>query len=395
MDYKGTSLEFVKNISDDNKIVDFLLFGEIGRQVDGNYFAHEIRLFSDVEEIRININSVGGSIIQGNSIIAAMSIARSMGIKVTTINRGVADSMAGMILANGDRGSRIAMDFSTALVHEPLVVNSKTGKLTRIDELEDGDVKEELLMFKKSLLIGLEANTGKSSEELDVIMSNDTRLTATEMEKNGFVDIIEMSNNRPKIKNSMSGIELMAACSDYNNQKPKKMNLVTQLLNLNEDANEASIVAGIKDLQNKSERIDSLESKLKAMSEEAEEKEKEIEELKEEVKEAEQKEVENVVDSAIEAGKYSADARESLIVNASKDISMFKALTDSMKVAKVDVIEMINKGDQGDNDKELRMAQDYRNADMKDGGLVEFRNKVGEDKFLAYEEAYTNKVDQL
>lgn len=393
MNYNNTSLEFVKNISDDNKVVEMLLFGEIGRGIDGNSFAHEMGMFSEVEEIRININSRGGGIIEGKSIIGAMDIARSKGIKVSTINRGVADSMATFILANGDAGSRVAMNYSSALLHDPRL-QGKDGKQVLIKDMDKDDAKSAIEL-RDGLADILSATTGEDKDMYIGLMKNETRLKAKEMLNFGIVDKIEKANNQPKITENMSAVELMAACADYNNQKPKTMNLVTQLLNLNDDANEASIVAGIKDLQSKSERIDALEARLIAMSEEAEKKETEIKELEEKVKESEEKEVEAIVDSAIESGKYSADSRETLIVNASKDIEMFKSLTESMKPTRVDVTDMISKSDKSDSDKELRMAQDYRNADMKDGGLVEFKNKVGEEKFLSYEEAYSNRLNEL
>ena len=394
MDYLGKKLDFVTNLSADTKVVDFLLFGEIGRQVDGNLFAHEISMFSQFEEIRIHINSVGGSIIHGNSIIGAMAIARTKGIKITTINRGVADSMAGMILANGDIGSRIAMDFSTALVHEPLVVNQKTGKSIRIDEMADSETKTELLMFKESLLVGLSRNTGKDKNELDKIMSNDTRLDARGLKINGFVDSIELSDNKPAITNSMTAVELMAACSNYNKQKNNKMNLVTELLNLNEDASETSIVASIKDLKNKTERVNELETEISNLKEDIESKSLEMAEVESLLKESQEKEVENIVYSAIKEGKFSEDNKEKLVLNAKRDIEMFKALVENMKPSHVDVVNMINKKEDSLNDKELRLAVEYNNADIN-GTLLDFKNKVGDEKYEKYETAYVNRMNEL
>lgn len=394
MNYKNHKLEYVKNVSEENLVVDFLIFGQIGREVDGNLFAHEMGMFRGFQEIRININSVGGSVIQGNSIMGAMAIARMNGTKITTINRGVADSMAGMILANGDKGSRIGLDFSTGVIHEPLAVNAETGKAQKIDEVEDDSLKEELLIIKDSLLTMLSGNTGKNKDELAEIMKTDKRRSVIELKKFGLVDSIEITDNKPNISNSMSDIELMAACTNHNNQKLKDMNLVTKILNLKEDANEKSIVASIEDLQNKSDRVDELETQLQGKVDEITNKDQTIETLQAQVKESKKVEIEALVDSAIESGKFSKDKREQLIVDATESPELFKNIISNLTVPHVDVTEMIDNSTVKGDDKELRMAKEYFESD-KLGNLPELENKLGEEKFIQYEIAYTDRINDL
>jgi len=391
MDYKGLDLNFVQNVNTDKKVVDLLLIGSIGQTINGNDFAKEISYFSDFNEIRININSVGGSIFQGKSITAAMNIARSKGVKISTINRGYADSMAGIILANGDKGSRVSMDFATAMVHEPLIQDPSTGKTTKIVDVKNKETKDKLLQEKQSLLIELSQNTGKSVEDLNLIMSNDTRLDASGLLENGFVDTIQKTDNKPILNESMTTHELMVACTQDFNYKPKKMNLVTDILNLNQDAKDESIVASIKDLQNKSLRVDELDAKINDLTTELENKTSELENLKEEVKESKQKEIEAFVDMTIKDGKYSKDSRETLIVNASENFEMFKTLTNTIKTNFVDVTEMINKSDDTGSSKNQKMIDEYLKYD-RDGKLNDLKNKLGDEKYNTYENAYINSL---
>lgn len=382
-------MEYVKNISEERKEVDFLLFGEIGRQIDGNLFAHEMSMFSEFETFNIHINSVGGSIIQGNSIIAAMDIARNKGISIRTINRGIADSMAGIILANGDQGNREALDFSSGLVHEPLVQNSK-GELVRIDQLEDGDTKNELLAFKTSLLTVLENSTGKSANELKAIMENDTRLDADALVSNGFVDRVVVSSNRPVINMNMSAVELMAACSSVN-KKTKTMK-VAKLLNLSDEASDESVYAVIQDLKNKAEEVDSLKAEKKEAVDKADALNTEVEELKTKVLDLQSKEVAAFVDAYIEKGTFSKDNRETLIVDASANFDLFKNVANSVTEKKsVQVADLLNTGSSAEGSKETKMVELYNKHDHA-GTLEDFKNEVGDEKYTDHEQAYIKSL---
>jgi len=226
------------------------------------------------------------------------------------------------------------------------------------------------------------------------IMKTDKRRSVIELKKFGLVDSIEITDNKPNISNSMSDIELMAACTNHNNQKLKDMNLVTKILNLKEDANEKSIVASIEDLQNKSDRVDELETQLQGKVDEITNKDQTIETLQAQVKESKKVEIEALVDSAIESGKFSKDKREQLIVDATESPELFKNIISNLTVPHVDVTEMIDNSTVKGDDKELRMAKEYFESD-KLGNLPELENKLGEEKFIQYEIAYTDRINDL
>ena len=78
------------------------LFGAIGSEINGNAFAEQIKYLEEigVEELTIRINSPGGSVFEGMSIVSAI---RASKMDITLINEGVAASMAGIILACGKK----------------------------------------------------------------------------------------------------------------------------------------------------------------------------------------------------------------------------------------------------------------------------------------------------
>ena len=54
------------------------LYGTIGSRVDGDYFAHELASLDrdDFDQIHIRMNSPGGNVFQGMSIVSAIPIAK-------------------------------------------------------------------------------------------------------------------------------------------------------------------------------------------------------------------------------------------------------------------------------------------------------------------------------
>jgi len=184
------------------------------------------------------------------TIINSMNIARMNGSSIETIAVGVADSMAGMILAFGDRGKRKVANFGSGVVHKPMA--KRENKLIPIEEMEDGPLKTEALAALESLILLMVTSTGKDKKTVDEVMAKGKRLTAKQLKDFGMVDeVIQLSNESIDIQNK-TAIELMAACSNIKvESKSKKMKEVNKILNLSEDAAEGSAVTAILALQNK------------------------------------------------------------------------------------------------------------------------------------------------
>ncbi|MEK0370400.1 MAG: ATP-dependent Clp protease proteolytic subunit [Nitrosopumilus sp.] len=389
MDYKGTKLNHIKNLDETEKVANMLLFGEISNQrnegrFDGDEFAREMVFLSEVgfKKIRIHINSVGGGIIKGMSIINSMNVVRMNGSSIETIIVGIADSMAGIISAFGDRGKRTVANFGSGIVHEPMVLID--GKLITIDKIEDESLKTEALAALESLILLMVTSTGKDKKIVKEVMSKGKRLNATQLKDFGMVDkVVQLSNESVDIKNK-TAIELMAACSKIEvESKSKKMKEVNKTLNLSEDAAENSAVTAILALQNKVKDQKTLletetgkVTKLKG--------EKEV--LVNAAKDVSDKSAESFVDALINSGKLKKENREALVNQAKDNFDGFKSITDSLEVTFVDITKEINKEKKGDKDEVL--AKEFFNLIEND--TVDSFEKENPVKFEKMQKAYMN-----
>lgn len=248
-----------------------LLFGEIGYDLNGDQFAKELKSIGeqkDVNKVTIKINSVGGNVFQGYSILAAMDILRAKAIIIETECVGIAYSMAAIILNYGTKGNRIAVDYGTVMIHDPsFVSNSK--------EIEESQ-KMMLDKMTDALTSILTNNSDLEEEKVRDYMIKETTFSAKEAKKFGFIDSIKKTGKsiNDTYKNHR---DLMVACSkiNNNNQKPKlkKMSKLTDLLGLNAEASENAIVNAVneriqikKDAQSLADEKTVLENKIKLLT---------------------------------------------------------------------------------------------------------------------------------
>lgn len=400
MEYKGKELQFLKNINEEAETATMLLFGEISNfnerkeaVVNGHVFAANLYFLSEVfKNIRIDINSIGGSISQGNSIINAINGARMNGASITTNIVGVADSMAGMIAAFGDRGKRFAANFSSGVVHLPMAEDEKTGKMIKIDEMPEGELKNEALAMRDMLVTLMATSTGKSESVVKKQMEKGERLNAQSLKDFGMIDkIVKLSNNPIETKNK-TAVELMVACSNINISKTKTMKLVNKRLGLIDEASESSVIAEIEKLENKASKADQLQKDLDAKTKEAETLQNKVEGLQAEKQKIEDEAAENYIDQLVNSGKAKADKKESLVEQYKKDPEGFKNIMESFSVDNtfVDVTTEI-KGENGQpiSQKE-KMATEY--AELYKNNPAELKNleKKNPVKFQKMEDAYIN-----
>ena len=188
---KKNPFKYIKNIAEDNSEATILLYkpigifkdeetGEMVDGIDGACFAQELLfLATQVDKIHIRINSIGGSVIDGFSIISAI---KNSDVTICTYNDGLAASIAGLILIAGDE--RKAMDYSITMIHNP-------------SGAENNDILEKI---KDSLLTILENNSILSLDELDELMNEETYFTSSEAKEAGLIDEIISSEKQVKIE---------------------------------------------------------------------------------------------------------------------------------------------------------------------------------------------------
>ena len=87
--------------------------GDLQNGISGTYFAKEVEYLQDVcDSINVRINSVGGSVIEGYSIVSAILNSK---IPVNTYIDGLAASIAGVIAVAGTKCTM--KDYGTLMMH--------------------------------------------------------------------------------------------------------------------------------------------------------------------------------------------------------------------------------------------------------------------------------------
>ncbi|MDH4127166.1 MAG: ATP-dependent Clp protease proteolytic subunit [Spirochaetota bacterium] len=202
---ENINLRYFKNQGDG--IYELSLKGIVGEVLNGDLVAHEIDYLNtiDAKVIRERINSVGGEIINGFSIVESNLNSKA---EIHTINGGMAGSIMSLILATGTPGKRLGYDYSTAVVHDP----SFDGET--LENIEDEKVKEETQKFKDSLVQLYANNTKMTKSFVSKMMTEDKLLNAKEQLEYGLIDEILPSKMKPVITKNMSYEEIMNVCSD-------------------------------------------------------------------------------------------------------------------------------------------------------------------------------------
>lgn len=134
----------------------------------------------DRKDIYFYINSPGGSVTDGLSILDTMNFIRP---DVSTIVMGQACSMGSLLASSGAKGKRYMLPNSRHLIHQPL--GGARGQASDIQIQA-----QEILRMKKQLTEIYMKNTGKSYEQLERDMDRDNIMTAQESVTYGLADKI-------------------------------------------------------------------------------------------------------------------------------------------------------------------------------------------------------------
>lgn len=130
------------------------------------------------KDIRLYINSPGGSVTAGMAIYDTMQHIRS---EVSTICLGQAASMGAFLLSAGTKGKRLALPHSRVLIHQPL--GGAQGQATDIEI-----AAREILRMKRELNELLASHTGQSVKQIEKDTDRDNIMTAQEAKAYGLVD---------------------------------------------------------------------------------------------------------------------------------------------------------------------------------------------------------------
>lgn len=156
------------------------LNGEVNQNSSSIIIAQLLFLASEdpKKEIKLYINSPGGSVVDGLAIIDTMKHIKN---DVSTICVGMAASMGAMILSEGTKGKRFALPNSEIMIHQPL--GGYEGQASDIEIHAN-----KILDFKKRLYKMLESSTGQKYEKIVKDADRDFFMSADEAKKYGIVD---------------------------------------------------------------------------------------------------------------------------------------------------------------------------------------------------------------
>ncbi len=130
------------------------------------------------KDIKLYINSPGGSVYDGLAIIDTMNYIEP---DVQTIGIGLQASMGAMLLSAGAKGKRCALPNARIMIHQPS--SGTEGKIT------DQEIAlKEGIYLKKVLIDMMAKNTGKSAKEIEKDMDRDNWMSAEEAKKYGIID---------------------------------------------------------------------------------------------------------------------------------------------------------------------------------------------------------------
>lgn len=130
------------------------------------------------KDIKLYINSPGGSVYDGLAIIDTMNYIEP---DVQTIGIGLQASMGAMLLSSGAKGKRFALPNSRIMIHQPS--SGTEGKIT------DQEIAlREGIYLKKVLAEMMAKNTGKTVEQVEKDMDRDNWMSAEDAKKYGLID---------------------------------------------------------------------------------------------------------------------------------------------------------------------------------------------------------------
>lgn len=143
----------------------------------------------EVKDITLHIDSPGGSVKSGLSIVDVMDYVSS---DIVTINTGMAASMGSILLGAGTKGKRFSLRFSKVMLHQ--VSSGAQGTLADIQiSLKEAEKYNDILFG----LLG--KYTDKTPEQVKLDANRDFWLTADEAKAYGIIDeIIVNKKTKPK-----------------------------------------------------------------------------------------------------------------------------------------------------------------------------------------------------
>jgi ATP-dependent Clp endopeptidase proteolytic subunit ClpP len=374
-------LKFIVNQTETT--AEMLIYNNIGSDgTSGQRFAEELKFLESfgLNEIKVRINSGGGSVLDGFAIFTAIY---NSPMNVNTYVDGIAASMAGVIAMAGKK--RYMVDFGKIMVHDPHV-----GR--KPDEKE----MEVLRSLKQSLVSIFANNTKLSTKEIDQMMAVETWLNSDQAVEYGMIDEVYTTKRKIQKKKLATAsideiIEMACAVHGYNkNENENEMELIKNHFGLAVESTENEILDAVKNLENKVSEFQNANAELNetinSLTETKNDLLNQVENAADSIKDLENKIAELKVDQAIASGKLDATKRDELVEIAQNNTELFETMLNAFKKPVVKISNLI--GTQIENGREKWNIRDWEKNDPQ--GLKKMKNENVE-QYNALFNAYYKK----
>lgn len=224
------------------------LYGEIGRNIDGDLFALELAaLDNQVDTIQIHINCPGGLVIPGLSIVSAMLSAKAF---IHVYIDGVAASMGAVVAICGDKVSM--MDYAKKMIHDASFGPKKESL---------SDKEKKALNSITDILRTILTRRGLDKDKIAKLMTEETWFTAEEAKALNLIDEIISSKRKEEFKDLSTDEILSRIGNEYkpDNENMADLKKIAASLGLPEAATEEVILNEIQKRETaQSGQLDSL-----------------------------------------------------------------------------------------------------------------------------------------
>ena len=316
--------ELIKISNIQNGVATILLYDQIGSLMDehgnftpginGTQVAEEIRYLNEIEKvdsINIRINSVGGSVLEGYSIVSAILNSKA---PCNTYIDGLAASIAGVIAIAGKKC--YMMDYGTLMLHNP------------------AGASDDLLSFIKGTLVKIIfGRTKRSDEEIAFMMDAETWLSAADALKMGMIDEIISSAKEFKMEQS-DRKNLFNLVKIYNKIIETPTN--TNKMNTEEKAKLEN------EITEKTNEVISLTNTTKTLEEKISSLEKELVAFKEEKESKLKADAIELVENAIKDGKIAETSKDSFVEMAINNFEVVKNSIAGISTKKKEAVKIVD-----------------------------------------------------
>jgi ATP-dependent protease ClpP protease subunit len=329
-------------VNSDTKCVTMLMYGVIGKEIDGHQFANEMDwLGNNVDEITLRINSEGGSVPQGLSIFNSVLFNKA---KVTCQIDGMAASMAAPIALAGKK--TCMNDFARMMVHNP--------SFQDMTNLNENDKK--YLENMRSLLVDIMCRKGCDKADMEQMMNAETWLTADDCKQKGLIDEIISTGKMQEVNSRLLGMVALSNThfENYiNPQKENSMKILAAQLGRSENASESELLKDVVALQENNKLLTAQVADFKKLSDD----------LKASIADKQKTEAVALVDGAIANGFFGKEQRESLLKSAEANFDMFAQMITSLKKPVASITAVIAGANAGAGSDETKNFEWYRHND--------------------------------